>query len=71
MSTPFKMKGFSGFANSPMKRDDKWVTRIFNAQRRDEEATKRNEEQKNSGQVKKVQDKMSQGNKGAVPTMGD
>jgi len=23
MSTPFKMKGFSGFGNSPLKQDDK------------------------------------------------
>ena len=69
MANPFKMKGFSGFGNSPMKRDDNWVTRIFNSQRRGEEAEKRNEKQKNSGQIKRVQDKMSKGNKGAVPTM--
>ena len=68
MANPFKMKGMS-FGNSPMKRDDNWVTQIFNSQRRGEEAEKRNEKQKNSGQVKKIQDTMSKGNKGAVPTM--
>ena len=65
MANPFKMKGMS-FGNSPMKRDDNWVTQIFNSQRRGEEAEKRNEKQKNNGQVKKIQNKMSKGNKGAV-----
>jgi hypothetical protein len=25
MGTPFKMKGFSGFGNSPVKQTDEWV----------------------------------------------
>ena len=69
MAKPFKMKGMS-FGNSPIKQDDNWSQQIFNAARRGAEAQKRNEKQKNSGQVKKVQDEMSKGNKGAVPTMG-
>mgnify|MGYP003638066267 CR=1 FL=1 len=69
MAKPFKMKGMS-FGNSPIKQDDNWSQQIFNSQRRGEEAEKRNEKQKTSGQVKKVQDTMSKGNKGAVPTMG-
>jgi hypothetical protein len=71
MAGPFKMSGFSGFVNSPMKKNDSWVEQIFSASRRGEEAQKRNEKQKSSGQVKKVQDAMSKGNKGAVPTMGE
>jgi len=67
----FKMKEFSGFGNSPMKKNDSWVEQIFSSQRRGQEAQKRNEKQKSSGQVKKVQDTMSKGNKGAVPTMGE
>ena len=69
MAGPFKMKGFSSFGNSPMKTGDTWLQRIFNAQRRGQEAEKRIEKQKESGEVKTYQETKSKGNTGAVPTI--
>ena len=69
MAGPFKMKGFSGFRNSPMKTDDEWLKQIFSTQRRDQEATKKIKKQKESGEVKKYQETKSKGNAGAVRTI--
>jgi len=60
------------WANAPAV-DNTWSEQVFSAQRRGQEAEKKIKEQIKSGEVKKVQNRMSGGNSGAVPlgSLGD